>query len=187
VPQKPLGTKIRTVADWHFRTSVTAGATAHKLEGDTANWCEVALYNDQQQGWYLQLDAIDVSPAGDRFYTAHYQGAEGSKFGGGSGDGKGMPLYSGNPTQPGQILCFTDPNPPPLASTVNPSLGPLWGREEGTTAAIVNPVMAPFIHIQSRGPLAMILPGYSYGVVFIPFSGFVPCVDFYWTALGGAP
>jgi hypothetical protein len=187
VPQKPLGTKIRTIADWHFRTSVTAGAVGPKIEGDTTSWVEVALYNDQQQGWYLQLDAIDVSPGGDRFFTAHYQGAEGSPFGGGVGDGKGMPIYSGQPTQPGQILCYSNAAPPPLASAVNPSLGPIFGVFDGAQMGLPNPLIVPFIHLEGRGPLAVILPGYSYGVVFIPSAGLVPTVDFYWTALGGAP
>lgn len=183
--RKPKGTQVRTVADWFYDTSVTTGANPSKLEGDTASWCEVALYNDGQQGWLIYLDMIIVNAAGDDWFAAHYQGVDGGPSTPGGTIQQGVPVYSGQGKQPGAIYTFTGASAPLGATGVQRSVGRIAGAIQQATMFNPNPDVTPAIVIKSRGPLAVIKPGYSYGVVFIPFSGFVPSVTFAWTAING--
>lgn len=185
MPRKPLGTYVRTLADWAYPNSVSAGVFPFKIEGDDASFCEVSLYNDQAQGWLLQLDAIDVTPSGDDFEGYHVQGVDGVLFAPSGGDSKGVRIYSGQAAQPGAIYNYTQNAQPPLTLTSNKAIG----RYKGTTQTYPDDPPAdwfvPLVHIETRGPLAIIKPGYSFAILFIPNSGFVPFVTFWWTAING--
>jgi hypothetical protein len=183
VPRKPAGTYTRSTSEWFFLSSVSAGCEPNKMEGDQTSFCEVALYNDSQQGRLLQLDAIDVYPAGDDFDGFHYQGVDGALYNGGIGDGKGSRLYSGWPTQDGAIYTYTNAALPAGVQSVNRAIGRYGGSQQGASTFDPDARFLPNVHIEPRGPLAMILPGYSFGILFVPFSGFVPFVTFWWSVL----
>ena len=185
MPRKPLGTYVRTLADWAYPNSVSAGCSPPKIEGDNTSFCEVSLYNDQAQGWLLQLDAINVNPAGDAFEGYHVQGVDGALYAPEGGDAKGVRIYSGQAAQPGAIYTYTMGAQPPLTVTANLAIG----RYPGTTQTYPDdPAVdwfVPLVHIETRGPLAIIKPGYSFAILFIPSSGFNPYVTFWWTAING--
>lgn len=183
MPRKPLGTYVRTLADWAYPFSVTAGAPAPKLEGDATSWTAVALYNNAPQGQLLVLDGIDVSPNGDDWYATHTQGVDGAPMNGFSGLPLGTPIYSGQPVQFGAIYGYNGVNAPLIASNANQALGPMAGSLDTVVMGSGNPPAAPMISIRARGPLAVLKPGYAYNVVFIPLSALQATVNFYWTVI----
>ena len=183
--RSPQGTYARAMPDWWYQSTSTAGITPTKLEGDETSWCSCSLYNDGQQGWLLFLYAMDIMPAGDLCWTAHVFGVDGAPDNNSTNEGKIAPIYSGGPTQFGQLFSYTGAGEPLAASTANRSLGNFWGFVDDNPVSPANAPIVPLIKLRQPGPLAVIKPGYSYTVVFIPNAGDVPSANFYWTTMQG--
>lgn len=165
----PLGTYIRTMADWWTTQSVTAGAQVAESAPPASNFCVLSLYNDQMQGWLLYLDAIDIWCGTNVLFTYHVEGVDGKDL------INGTPIYSGLGKQPGVIYHYNSASAPPLAP-VNSEWSGIFNVQTGA-----NPYK-----MRARGPLAVIKPGYSYNVMTPEADGFATLTaTFYWTALNG--
>jgi hypothetical protein len=185
MPRKPAGTYTRAMPDWWYANTSTAGITPTKLEGDETSWCTCSLYNDAQQGSLLFLYAMDIMPAGDLCFTVHTFGVDGAPDNNSTSNGKVPPIYSGQPSQFGQLFSYTGAGEPPIASLANRSLGNFWGFVDQNPVSPANADIVPLIKLRQPGPLAVIKPGYAYTVVFIPNAGDVPSANFYWTTIEG--
>jgi hypothetical protein len=164
MPRKPLGTHIRTMADWFTTQSVTGGLGGGSGTPLAGNF---ALYNDGLQGWLLYLDGVDFFMGASPVETYHVAGVDGKE------ENPGIPIYSGIGKQPGMLYTYNSSSQPPLYP------GPLLCSGAYPAAGVT-----PSFRMRGRGPLAVIKPGYSYAVCALAADGVSNMTaTFYWTAL----
>ena|SRR5271170_714877 len=167
--RSPKGTYARTMADWFYTTSVTAGVGMEMGIPDLGNFVALSLYNDTQTGWQLYLDGLDICFPGQTLFTYHTEGVDGKDR------LNGIPIYSGAAKQPGAIYVYNSTAQPPLMPTNNNWSG---------AYAIPNP--GGMFRIRGRGPIAVIKPGYSFAVVCQAADGInALTAAFYWSAVNG--
>jgi hypothetical protein len=157
------------MADWWDDQSVTGGYGADIGPPSEGDFVVLGLYNDGMQGWYLYLDGFDVS-AGSSFVESYQvEGVDGKEV------SPGIPILSGLGKLPGSLWYYDSVSTPPLRP-INNQLSTTFQLTADT----------PPQAVRSRGPLAVIKPGYSYNVCCINADGINPLVvNFYWTALNG--
>jgi hypothetical protein len=169
MPRKPLGTYARTMADWWYAQSNTTGFNLNDEVPAAADFVSVSLYNDGMQGTYLFLDAIDIWFGNAPVVTYHVAGVDGKEY------QDGIPILSGLGKLAGAIYYRDNAAPPPLYPGPTQQCGAFQSFSPG-----------PPIKVRSRGPLAVIKPGYSYTVLCLAADGVSPAaVNFYWTSGDG--
>lgn len=165
----PKGTYIRTLADWAYTTSVTAGVGMEMGIPSLGNFVVVGLYNDGQVGWQLYLDGLDIGFPGQTLYTYQTEGVDGKD------QIDGIPIYSGQGKQPGSIWVYNSSTAPPLMPQ----------DSEWSGAYAMGAAQGPY-PIRARGPIAVIKPGYSFNVASQGADGVnALTATFYWTAYNG--
>ena len=165
MPRKPLGTYVRTTADWFLNESVTGGFNF--AGGAGTQHYSISLFNQDAHGRIVLLDGVDIFAPGT--ITIAYQafGVDGAIT------QSPQPIVSGNPLPTGLIYSYSAPSSaPPLQNTNRPAL--MFNFPAGQ----LNP-----IPVRARGPLAMLKPGYSYAVsplfaITGPFT-----VNFYYSVI----
>ena len=165
MPRKPLGTYVRTTADWH--TTTTSTGWCYGFTTSAAPFAQMSLYNGDQHGRVLYLDAFDYFAGAATVLAYQAFGVPGVIT------VAGLPIFSGQNKQAGDIYYAAGPfASPPLSDT--------------TTIALnfqVPPANARREHVQARGPLAILKPGYSYVLQYYLAADSAVYSNFYWTVL----
>jgi hypothetical protein len=165
MPRKPVGTYIRTMADWWYYQSVTGGLGGGSGTPTAGAFVAFSLYNDGQQGLLIYLDGVDFYMGASPVETYHVAGVDGKE------EQPGIPIYSGIGKQPGSLWSYMSDLPPPLYP------GPLL-----CSGAFPASGVTPPFRMRGRGPLAVIKPGYSYAVCALAADGVSNMTaTFYWT------
>ncbi len=146
MPRRPLGTYVRTTADWFLNETFCGTGGLNGTGGPF--FASTSLYNADQHGRVIVVDAIDIScpNSGVLVYTGF--GVDGSPL------SQVTPIVAGNPLGTGQIFNYANNlTPPALYTAATPSL--LYRFAAGQLAPM---------QVRFRGPIAYLKPGYSLGV-----------------------
>ena len=143
MPRRPLGTYVRTTADWFLNETYSVGS----LVGvGSTEFMAYSLFNADQHGRVVVVDAIDIylSAAGVLQMWLPY-GVDGTQV------AAAAPIVAGNPAGTTKLFQYLGGNTrPPLLNTVPISAS--W--------SITGSLTAP-LQVRERGPLAYLKPGYS--------------------------
>jgi len=159
--QKPVGTRVRPSADWFAGATAMAGAI---YRGAAGNGAQVTLYNDAPAGQYLWLWWMSVfNDAEGTFQFVAFEGNQGAML------QQGAWITVGRGATFGQVygvdLAPAGFDFPPFG-TQQGCLGG-GGDEAGTDTCFRSP-----------GPLAVIPPGFSFGVSNNYISGVISAATF---------
>jgi len=164
MPRKPLGTYVRTTSDWFTATSGSTG-TFHELTSGTVIDA-LSLYNADQHGRVVLINAIDIISPNQTTFGYQAFGVDGGI------QDTGQQLVSGNPVSTAQLWWYEATTQPPLFPKGGFAFRYFFPAAQSQPYAI-----------RSRGPIALLKPGWSFAVALNVKGTTQLGVNFFYTVL----